>query len=47
MEDYSRSDLACESGGIRNGGEGLPEGVYCEESADGYTVSRLHIKDAA
>ena len=46
MEDYSRSDLACESGGIQNGGEGLPEGVYYEESLEGCTVSRLHIKDA-
>lgn len=45
MEDYSRSDLACESGGIKKGGEGLPEGMYHEEQIDGYTVSRLHIRD--
>lgn len=45
MEDYSRSDLACESGGIKKGGEGLPQGMYSEEQVEGYTVSRLHIRD--
>ena len=44
MEDYSRSDLACESGGIRRDG-GLPEDVYREEEIDGFSVARLHIKD--
>ena len=45
MEDYSRSDLACESGRIKNGGDGLRDGVYREDTAEGCTVSRLHIKD--
>lgn len=44
MEDYSRSDLACESGGIEKGGARLPEEVYKEERVDGYTVSRLRIR---
>lgn len=47
MEDYSRSDLACESGGIAAGGAGLSEDVYREERTDGYTVSRLCIRDEA
>lgn len=47
MEDYSRSDLACESGGIAAGGAGLSEDVYREEQTDGYTVSRLCIRDEA
>lgn len=46
MEDYSRSDLACESGGIKDGA-GLPEGMYREETVGAYTVSRLHIRDKA
>ena len=46
MEDYSRSDLACESGGIKDGA-GLPEGMYREETVGAYTVSRLLIRDKA
>ena len=45
MEEYSRSDLACESGGIGKGGVGLPKDVYCEEQAGGHTVARLVIRD--
>lgn len=45
MEDYSRSDLACESGGIGEGGTALPEDIYREERVDGHTVARLVIRD--
>ena len=45
MEEYSRSDLACESGGVGQGGAGLPKGMYTAEQVGAYTVSRLHIKD--
>lgn len=45
MEDYSRSDLACESGAIVKGDGRLPSEVYCEERVGDYTVSRLRIRD--
>lgn len=47
MEDYSRSDLACESGAIAKKGERLPSEVYREERVGDYTVSRLRIRDEA
>lgn len=42
MEDYSRSDLACESGGMGQGKE-LPESIYRETRVGAHTVARLVI----
>jgi len=47
MEDYARSDLACESQSVAAGGKRLPEDVYKEEKKGGLTVSRLHIRGEA
>ena len=44
MEDYSRSDLACESGAIGRG-EALPTEVYREERIGDRTVARLVIDE--
>lgn len=44
MEDYSRSDLACESSGIQDG-DALPSDVYREEKSGGFDISRLCICD--
>ena len=46
MNEYTRSDLACESAGIGLG-EKLPEEVYREETIGTFTVSRLAIRDEA
>ncbi len=45
MEDYTRSDLACESG-VR-AQTGLPKEVYREEWEEDILVTRLHIKEEA
>lgn len=42
MEDYSRSDLACESGGMGQGKD-LPESIYRETRVGAHTVARLII----
>lgn len=47
MEDYSRSDLACESRGVEGGGDGLPRDIYMEEKVGNLTVSRLRIRGEA
>lgn len=47
MEDYSRSDLACESRGVEGGGDGLPRDIYMEEKVGDLTVSRLRIRGEA
>ena len=44
MEDYSRSDLACESDGF-SGSAALSERVYREEKIGAHTVARLSIED--
>lgn len=45
MEDFSRSDLACESGAMGRGSKGLPRDVYREEQVGDHTVARLTIRD--
>ncbi len=47
MEDYARSDLACESRGIEGGGGGIPRDIYMEEKVGDLTVSRLRIRGEA
>ncbi len=43
MEDYTRSDLACESGGVEAGG--LPREVYFEEERRGHRISCLKVRN--
>ena len=47
MEDYSRSDLACESRGVEGVRGVLPQDIYKEEKVGDLTVSRLHIRGEA
>ena len=47
MENFSRSDLACESGAIGKGSVTLPRDVYREEKIGDCTVARLDIRDEA